>query len=328
MQHYSEISTHPFYEYAAFARRVIRERFPEGAGDKVNIEAHTTDHQKIYRTLRHFNHFSSSSAPMRHTYINILSQLQSGSADIFCCYALGCLRRRYPTQKACFNIIYIHQPPPNLGLAHTHALLLIGPPATDCETAFTTHSNQLICDLWLNDIYLAKDFYTRQAESPSVYTWFLSPHVPTQVNTDIYFAPLKPLQGSLSIHTVQEFEIFYNVLEETVGIEEEQKAETKLGLSESTDEAKHLPNQGIFSVKGRERIIWEHDNPFIVGYVTDSHGICHTIRKFKAVNAFAFWDENSQAPATITFHKIGEDYVCEMGQLSKTPSLNTEQNIL
>ena len=156
MRDHSDIINHPFYDYATFARRVIRKRFPEGGGDKLNLEAHTTDHQKIYRTLRHFENFSSAPAPMRHTYINILSQLQSGSADILCCYALGSLRRHYPTQKACFNIIYIHQPH-DRGLTHTHAVLIIGPPTTDCETVLTTHGNQLICDLWLDDIYLVSN---------------------------------------------------------------------------------------------------------------------------------------------------------------------------
>ncbi|MCX7091136.1 MAG: hypothetical protein NTU48_06780 [Legionellales bacterium] len=317
MQLKSDIRGHPLYPYAEFAIHTIQHRFPHGAGDQMS-EEHLPTKAELENNLKKFTAFSGLSQPNSQVYTHLLTDLTSGNADILSCYALGSLRRQFPQNKALFNLIYIHQTIPGMVTMNTHVLLVIGACGDVCsETLFTDNPNALICDLSSNDIYFVSDFHKRQIEAATLHLWFLLYHLPTLCLEGLSLHSVKPLRGELSIHPIKKVERFYQILEETVQIDQ-RRANRKLSAIECSDEAKHLPHQSIFAVSpAQQQEIWENDHPAIIGYVRDTEGVCHTIHRLTDTKHYAFWNEQTHTPTPITFRKEGDQHLSNMGPLSR-----------
>jgi hypothetical protein len=112
----ADIETHPLYRYADFALNTIHQRFPQGAGNRVDAVTHNPP-PDIFENMTKFSKFASAENPNATEFAEIIAGLKNGSSDILVSYALGSLRLQHPADKALFSCWYINQDIPNEGRA-------------------------------------------------------------------------------------------------------------------------------------------------------------------------------------------------------------------
>ena len=321
MQLQRDIKNHPLYAYAQCAVNVTQRRFPQGAGNRIDGPPQATV-PEILENLHKFIKFSASSELNVQELTTLIADLKSGSADILVSYALGGLRLKYPTLKALFSCLYITQDIPNTGVAEgafqqTHALLVIGASTNvTAETLFTSSPNALICDLWSQQIYLARDFQTRVASEPFIQMCFILYNLTLQCPMGLCISALQPLHGKINILSCDNANLFFQTLEAMVVQD--------ITLSST----QNLRAQSLFAVsQPQQRDDWERDNAKIVGYVTDIQGICHTIHRIGNLKKFGYWNPETRTQTLIKFKKNVEtgDYMSDLGTLSTiTPTKQAE----
>ena len=306
----TDIKTHPLHAYATYAVNATQQRFPQGAGNRIDGPPQATA-PEILENLDKFIKFSAASELNVPELTTLISALKSGSADILVSYALGCLRLKYPQEKALFSCLYITQNIPNPGAEgtyqQTHALLVIGASTNaTAKTLFTLSPDALICDLWSHQIYLARDFQTRVASEPFVQMCFIWYNITLQCPMGLCIKALQPLHGKINILSCDNANLFFQILEAMV-IE---------------DRAQNLHTKSFFALATHQRRdIWERDNVKIVGYITDKEGSCHTIHRIGNLKKFSYWNPETNKPTQIAFKKNAEtgEYLSDLGLLSTTP---------
>ena len=320
MQDTTDIKTHPLYPYAEFALKTIQHRFPEGAGNIVRQAPYNS--KQLMETLQKYSKFSAST-PDAADWAALISNMQDGSADIMTCYALGCLRLQYPAEQDLFNCIYINQAIPNSQLnSHssnqTHVVLLVGEQKnTNFETLSTDPAtNALIIDLWSEQVYRVSEFHQRKAEEPLLGIWcLLCEYIkgfPIGPPVGLLLTTLRLLHGIPVILPYHASQPFFQILEDMV------RNDKHYAALISSREKTHLPTQSLFALSPlQQRAAWERAHVRLVGYVTDTKGNCHTIRRLNDSKKLAYWNPDTHTPTRIRFNKNSESvYVSDLGELS------------
>lgn len=323
MQDTTDINMHPLYPYAEFALKTIQHRFPDGAGNRVRQAPYNS--KQLMETLHKYIKFSTSN-PDAVDWAALIANMQDGSADIMTCYALGCLRLQYPAEQDLFNCIYINQAIPNNNLVsqsskQTHVLLLVGAKKdVNFETLSTDPSTKaLIVDLWSEQVYRASEFHQRKTEEPLLGIWCILCEFikgfPIGLPIGLYVTTLRTLQGTPVILPYHASQPFFQILEDMVRNDRSSAAPT------SSTETTYLPTQSLFALSPlQQRAAWEHAHVRLVGYVTDTNGTCHTIRRLNDSKKLAYWNPETDTPTRIRFIKnsVGV-YVSDLGELSTVP---------
>lgn len=329
MQSKPDILTHPFYPYAEYALETVRTRFPNGAGNVFVAESSKTV-EELTDDMSKFAAFSQHSLPNGAEFSHLIADLNSATADIMTCYAIGALRIKYQKAKhSLFNCIYINQTTEkNL---YTHVLLLIGadPTATD-KTLFSSSPDALICDLWTSSIYTVQELHARQAENQILNIFSLWYNVKTQVPVGICLDLLRPLQGDITKFSQSDVENFFIILQEMVIRDRLRRVSGKIDQIDSSikaqntesllDQISHLNTQSLFAHSFVDlKHLWEEKHPDIVGYVSDELGNVHTIRRMTNTKQYAYWDLDIDAPMLISLHKNSEEqWVSHLGTLESS----------
>lgn len=309
----ADIETHPLYHYADFALNTIRQRFPQGAGNRVDAVTHNPP-PDIFENMSKFSKFSSAENPNATEFAALIAGLQNASADILVSYALGALRLQHPGDKALFSCWYINQEIPNAGRttgAHqqTHAVLVIG--------------DALICDLWSREVYKMSDFERKRVTEPSVTMCFIWYNITLKFPIGLYLCAIRPLHGQISTLSCDNAESFFQVLEKLV-------TKDSHSSSAAASRTTHSTQNHFFASSLGQRDTWESAHKKIVGYVTDEQGHSHTIRRLGDTKRYAYWNHHSHMPTFIKFVKnttTGE-YHSDLGVLStKRPTKDTQSAV-
>ena len=309
------IETHPLYHYADFALNKISQRFPQGAGNRLDQPTPIIP-LNIFENMIKFIQFSSAPHPNAQEYAQLITGLKDATADIMVSYSVGSLRMQYPDKKTLFSCLYINQDiPQNTSKSYqqTHVLLAIGAKSSESEnveTVLLNNPNALICDLWAQRVYKMADFYRIRMAEPTITMCFLLYNLTLKFPIGLFLCGMRPLHGQLRRLSCDNAEPFFQILEDFVS------QDTHLEAAHRTN----LRTQSLFSETflGR-RETWERAHKQIVGYITDPQGHTHTIRRLSNTHHYAYWDHHTHSPTRLKFRKDSEsgEYHSDLGVLSK-----------
>lgn len=162
-----ETQNSEFFQYVLEADDVIKQRFPYGAINQVDIAKGVSDEELkghlvafgAYERISNKNISRLSKAERKKITGELAAVTQPllfGNCGMFTNYAIGYLKSKYAGIS--FECMFLDG----------HALLVIGRNPSSNPTECATWGNALICDLWAGNTYKATNFYRLRETSPDI----------------------------------------------------------------------------------------------------------------------------------------------------------------
>lgn len=221
----------PYYHYAIEAKKLISDRFPKGAINRVDVcKKLQLSNKQILEQMNNVHLFGSSIDLISRGMVStkesavLLMDLEGGQCGDMTNYAIGFMKKKYPSIR--FECLFLTN----------HSLLVIGRPKdTHNAKPNTWGKDTLICDLWSDQIYPASSLYEKQKTDKDIpyYTVVGDPGSQKLVIGNTLFKS-HYLAGTPTIYTGQDNDNYDRLLMEIVAMDREFIANRELKKSAAT----------------------------------------------------------------------------------------------